>query len=170
MTNNAILKSLQNDFSNSRLKINQRIEKLESELAYWRDELKAFDRVESTIQRLEGGSVSVADSTDCAKLLKASVSNHSRKRGDLKKRVLAAVMEKAGQQVSSTEIEQTLLHSGYSPKGARFDISVFQTLNRLAKAKLIERKRTGSKVRFCGKIKKNEDFRGTGADQINAPH
>ena len=40
------------DFLRARTHIAGKIQKLEAELKYWQDELKAFDRVETTMRRL----------------------------------------------------------------------------------------------------------------------
>lgn len=74
-----------------------------------------------------------------------------KKRGGLKMLVLDTVVKNKGQLVSSTEVERLLLQSGYKPSGKHFDISVYQTLQRLADKKLINRIKDGSKVRFASK-------------------
>ena len=95
------------------------------------------------------GSLQDSDSRKAVSPSYASI--EPKKRGGLKMLVLDTVVKNKGQLVSSTEVERLLLQSGYKPSGKHFDISVYQTLQRLADKKLINRIKDGSKVRFASK-------------------
>lgn len=160
--------SAENEFLKARTQITAKIQKLETDLKYWREELGAFDRVETTMRRLGAspdGQVAelrlqpeAVASSKMTPVLKRAVeilgsyaSIEPKKRGGLKMLVLDTVVKNKGQLVSSTEVERLLLQSGYKPSGKHFDISVYQTLQRLADKKLINRIKDGSKVRFASK-------------------
>jgi hypothetical protein len=159
----------ENDFLKARTQIAARIKKLESDLNYWRDELKAFDRVETTMRRLvnnSGDSVTaltlegesqvdrpevheVPDTPEeRSRLLLQLMADPPRRRGELRNRVLEIVNEKKGGKVTATEVERAILQSGFKPGGKHFDVAVFQTLNRLADGKKIARKKYAGKVTF----------------------
>lgn len=140
---------MQNEFLNTRAKILAKIQELEPELQYWREELKAFERVETTIRRL--GSNGNGKLTPEENLPKETIQESALpQRGDLKRRVLKIVLDKAGKRVSSTDVVKAILQSGYLPTGKHFDISVYQTLLRLADEEdaKIEKKKLNGKVRF----------------------
>jgi hypothetical protein len=139
----------ENDFLRARAQIVATVEKLESDLKYWRDELNAFDRVETTMRSLTGDGLA-AD--QIAQNMPVESNDSARKRGDLKKRVSQIVLN-SEKPVSSTEVERTILQSGYKPVGNNFDISVYQTLLRLAKQDVIAKKKSDRKVIFFRKEK-----------------
>jgi len=159
--------NVEHDFLKARIQITAKIQKLETDLKYWREELGAFDRVETTMRRLgaspNGQSAELQLQPETAgsktnKLIKRAAEiledfavSDPKKRGGLKNLVLNTVVNHKGQLVSSTEVERLLLQSGYKPSGKHFDISVYQTLQRLADKKLINRIKDGSKVRFASK-------------------
>ena len=147
----------------ARGKIAVKIKKLETELKYWHDELAAFDRVETSIRRLNASSNSgdsvleLESEPDQITVPPASNSGLRRTldvfesrfvpRGDLRRRVLDAVKSAPGK-VASKEVERSLLKEGYKPKGKHFDISVYKTLNRLAEDNKIDRKKYAGHVWF----------------------
>jgi len=144
-----------NEFLKTRAQIAAKIQELEPELQFLRDELKAFDRVESAMRRMGGNNNgkpnSLAESRTTVSIAETDSPGFSPQRGDLKRRILQIVTDKAGKRVSSTQIEKAMLQSGYLPTGKHFDISVYQTLLRLADQKRIEKKKTNGKVRFFSK-------------------
>jgi len=148
------------DFLKARSQIVAKIEKLEVDLKYWRDELSAFDRVETTMRKLvHNGQVEsevLELKSDPAPqppnidpaLLTVARQFVAKRRGDLRDRVLAVVQARNGQKVSSTEVERAILQSGYKPNGKNFDIAVYQTLKRLATARQIIRRKYAGNVTF----------------------
>lgn len=158
----------ENNFLKARTQITAKIQSLERDLTYWREELGAFDRVETTMLRLGANPSQQAEELklqsdtkdnprqpDLSKRAIKAVSEYAKtetkSRGGLKKLVLNTVINYKGQLVSSTEVERMILQSGFKPNGKHFDISVFQTLRRLADKKLINRIKDGTKVRFASK-------------------
>jgi hypothetical protein len=159
--------SAENDFLKARTQIAAKIQKLETDLKYWREELQAFDRVETTMRRLVGSGGNgeatelkleedriaerkTPESNFVAEIAAARLAgaDAARKRGDLKKLVLAWVQQRRGSRLSATDVERGILQTGYKPRGKNFDVAVFQTLNRLAKAEIIRRKKYAGNVKF----------------------
>ena len=155
-----------NDFLRARMQIAAKIEKLETDLKYWQSELQAFDRVETTMRRLVGGNGTppadlklevqeqpraTGPTDNESQVLREALANPPKRRGDLRNRVLAVVLEHKGKKVTSTEVERAILQSGYKPKGRNFDVAVFQTLKRLSKKEIVRRKYDG-KVTFHARI------------------
>ena len=161
----------ENDFLKARTQIAARIQKLETDLKYWREELQAFDRVETTMRRLvdnNGGDSTLplklegeAPTGRCeapeaaagrTEMLNELLANPQKKRGDLKNRVLAIVHARQGEKVSATDVERAILQSGFKPGGKHFDVAVYQTLKRLADAKQLVRKKYAGKVTFSANV------------------
>jgi hypothetical protein len=135
-------------------------------LKYWREELQAFDRVETTMRRLvnnngdathplklEGESPAgqregSLTEQDRSRILLELTANPPKKRGELRNRVLAVVHDRKGEKVTSTDVERAILQSGFKPGGKHFDVAVYQTLKRLADGKQIARKKYAGKVTF----------------------
>jgi hypothetical protein len=159
--------SAENDFLKARTQITAKIQKLETDLKYWREELQAFGRVETTMRRLVGSGGNgeatelkleadrlaepkTSESNFAAEIAAAQLAgaDAARKRGDLKKLILAWVRERRGTKVSATDVERGILQTGFKPRGKNFDVAVYQTLKRLAEANVIKRKKYAGNVKF----------------------
>jgi len=160
----------ENEFLMARGQIAARITKLENELKYWREELAAFDRVETTMRKLNSesnGEVKKfklvatvarqqpepeAEAEKRAEEIQQFQSINLRKRGQIKKLVLKAV-KGAGGKVSAKEVERLILKEGFKPNGRHFNITIYKTLNRLAEDEKIIRAEEGGNVFFHAKNK-----------------
>jgi len=154
----------------ARGQIAAKIKKLENELKYWNEELAAFDRVETTMRKLNtesngepkkfklvGADLRDKPETDAAASKRADgiqefQANIFRKRGEVKKLVLNSVRHAEGA-VSSKDVERMILKEGFKPKGNNFIITVYKTLNRLADSGKIMRANDGQRVLFHAKSK-----------------
>ncbi len=155
----------------ARGQIAAKIKKLENELKYWSDELSAFDRVETTMRKLNTESngepkkfklvaVDLRDKPESdaaaskrADMIQEFQANNLRKRGEVKRLVLKTVRN-AESNVSTKDVERMILKEGYKPNGKNFNITVYKTLNRLADdGKIIRGKEAGGGVFFHAKSK-----------------
>jgi len=159
----------ENEFLMARGQIAAKIAKLEKEMKYWRDELGAFDRVETTMRKLNTESngepkkfklepLDLRDNPesdiDASKRAEAIQQfQTSKKRGQIKRLVLKTVRTADGN-VTTKDVERMILKEGFQPKGKNFNITLYKTLNRLADDGIIIRqKEAGVGVSFHAKHK-----------------
>jgi len=118
------------EYLKARAHIQAQVQKHETELKYWRDELAAFDRVETAVRRLSANG-------DTAPAPATAGDKTPVKRGELKSRVLASVLNQQGKLISSKEVERKLLADGYAPKG---NTSTFRFTKRCCDSPTIKRR------------------------------